>query len=158
MMRIGRIIALPALLIALAAGAAAQETGSGLSNILQTAQNDSHGKYLVTADGRPLYVFSADQPRSAGTEAESRCVETCAKEWPPLISDAGAVASPDINPDLISKAERQDGSSQVLFAGRPLYVHAADGDAAAPGGHGREAFGGVWQLVTPEGNPVQPNG
>ena len=157
-MRIGRIIALPALVIALAAGAAAQEAGSGLSNILQTAQNDNHGKYLVTADGRPLYVFSADQPRSAGTEAESRCVETCAKEWPPLISDAGAVASPDINPDLISKAERQDGSSQVLFAGRPLYVHAADRDAAAPGGHGKEAFGGIWQLVTPEGNPVQPNG
>jgi predicted lipoprotein with Yx(FWY)xxD motif len=157
-MRIGRTTALPALLIALAAGAAAQEVDTGLSNILQTAENDSHGKYLVTAGGQPLYVFSADQPRSAGSEAESRCVDACAKEWPPLVSDAGAVASPDINPDLISKAERQDGSSQVLFAGRPLYVHAADGDAQAPGGHGQQAFGGVWQLVMPDGTPIQPNG
>lgn len=157
-MRIGRSIALPALWIALAAGAAAQEAGSGLSNILQTAQNDTHGKYLVTADGRPLYVFSADQPRSAGSEAESRCVAACAQDWPPLISDAGAVASPDINPDLISKAERQDGASQVLFAGRPLYIHATDGDADAPAGHGMQAFGGVWQLVAPDGTPVRPDG
>jgi predicted lipoprotein with Yx(FWY)xxD motif len=154
-----RALISPALLGAfLAFPALGQDADTGLSNILQTAENHSHGKYLVTAEGRPLYVFSADQPRSAGSEAESRCVNDCVKEWPPLISDAGAVASPDINPDLISKAERQDGSSQVLFAGRPLYVNAADGDAQAPGGHGKEAFGGVWQLVTPDGTPIQPSG
>jgi predicted lipoprotein with Yx(FWY)xxD motif len=158
-MRIGRTLSLPVLLVSLlAAGASAQEAGTGLSNILQTTESDSHGKYLVTADGQPLYVFSADQPRSAGSEAESRCVDACAKEWPPLVSDAGAVASPDINPDLISKAERQDGSSQVLFAGRPLYIHAADREAQAPEGHGKQAFGGTWRLVTPDGTPAPPNG
>ena len=151
-------LGLPALVAGLAGVALAQDTASGLANILQTAENDSHGKYLVTADGRPLYVFSADQPRSAGSEAESRCVDACAQNWPPLISDAGAVASPDINPDLISKAERQDGASQVLFAGRPLYIHATDGDADAPAGHGMQAFGGVWQLVAPDGTPVRPDG
>jgi predicted lipoprotein with Yx(FWY)xxD motif len=159
MMRIGRTVSLAGLLVSLlAVGASAQDAASGLSNILQTAQNDRHGKYLVTADGRPLYVFSADRPRSAGSEAESRCMDACAKEWPPLVSDAGAVASPDINPELISKAERQDGSSQVLFAGRPIYIHAADGDAEAPRGHGKQAFGVTWQLVTPDGTPARPNG
>ena len=154
-----RALASTALLAVLvAAPTLAQDSDSGLSNILQTAENDTHGKYVVTAGGNPLYVFSADQPRSAGTEAESRCVESCAKEWPPLISDAGAVASPDINPDLISKAEREDGSSQVLFAGRPLYVHTGDGAAEAPDGHGRQAFGGMWQLVAPDGTPIQPRG
>jgi predicted lipoprotein with Yx(FWY)xxD motif len=158
-MRFRAHVAVALLLVPLSARpATAQDAASGLSNILQTAKNDNHGTYLVTADGRPLYVFSADQPRSAGSEAESRCVDACVQAWPPLISDAGAVASPDINPDLISKAERQDGASQVLFAGRPLYIHAADGDAQAPVGHGMQAFGGVWQLVTPDGTPVRPDG
>jgi predicted lipoprotein with Yx(FWY)xxD motif len=156
--RFWRALGALALLAALAGPAQAQETDTGLSNILQTAENDHLGTYLVTAGGHPIYVFSADQPRSAGAEAESRCEGDCLKDWPPLIAEAGAVASPNINPDLISKAERQDGSSQVLFAGRPVYVHAADANAEAPAGHGREAFGGVWQLVAPDGTPIPPKG
>ena len=153
-----RTLAVAALCGLLAFPALGQDTDTGLSNILQTAENDRHGTYMVTAGGHPLYVFSADQPRSAGSEAESRCVEDCAREWPPLVAEAGAVASPEINPDLISKAERQDGSSQVLFDGRPIYVHAADGAAEAPKGHGEQAFGGVWQLIAPDGKPIATGG
>jgi hypothetical protein len=65
-----------AILVALvAAPTLAQDTDSGLSNILQTAENDSHGKYLVTAGGNPLYVCRArrePRPRAAASRIARR--------------------------------------------------------------------------------------
>jgi hypothetical protein len=50
-----RRIAFTAIVIALLVGpAAAQDAGSALSTILQTAKSQSYGTYLITAEGRPL--------------------------------------------------------------------------------------------------------
>jgi predicted lipoprotein with Yx(FWY)xxD motif len=115
-----RMVAFPGLLVALLGGAAAaQDTSSALSTILQTAKSDLYGAYLVTAEGRPIYIFSADTPRSAGVDANTRCSDACTRQWPPLIASAGAVASPEIDVALISKTQREDGASQVLFGGIP---------------------------------------
>jgi predicted lipoprotein with Yx(FWY)xxD motif len=156
-----RGIAFIAILVALLVGpAAAQEAGSALSTILQTAKSGSYGAYLITAEGRPLYIFSADTPRSAGIDANSRCLDACAQQWPPLIAAAGgAVSSPEIEIALISKAKRQQGgASQVLFAGRPVYHFAGDQRGEPPTGHGESAYGGVWQLIAPDGSPIAPEG
>jgi hypothetical protein len=53
-------IAVTAILVALLVEpVGAQDTGSALSTILQTATSKSYGAYLITAEGRPLYIFSA---------------------------------------------------------------------------------------------------
>jgi len=156
-----RFHALPTLVLflSLAAPAAAQEdTGSGLSTIIQTAEHDRYGPYLVTAEGRPLYVFSADTPRSAEGEASSTCTDACTRQWPPLVSGAGAVASPEIDNTLIANAQREDGASQVLFDGHPLYTFAADRPGEAPTGHGRRDYGGVWRLLGPDGAVIAADG
>ena len=154
--RISTALAAPALLLGclLATASAQEDAGSGLSSILQTAEHPTYGSYLVTAEGRPLYVFSADTPRSAEGEADSRCSDACTRQWPPLVAGAGAVASPEIDNALIAKAQREDGASQVLFGGHPLYTFAADRPGEAPAGHGPNAYGGVWQLVAPTGGPI----
>jgi predicted lipoprotein with Yx(FWY)xxD motif len=156
-----RMVGFPGLLVALLVGpAAAQDAGSALSTILQTAKSESYGAYLITAEGRPLYIFSADTARSAGTDANSRCSDACTQQWPPLIAGAGgAVASPEIDIALISKTKRQQGgASQVLFAGRPVYHFAGDQRGEPPTGHGQSAYGGVWQLIAPDGSPIAPEG
>jgi predicted lipoprotein with Yx(FWY)xxD motif len=154
-----RMVAFPGLLVALLGGAAAaQDTSSALSTILQTAKSDLYGAYLVTAEGRPIYIFSADTPRSAGVDANSLCSDACTQEWPPLSADAGAVASPEIDIALISKTKRQDGGSQVLFGGHPVYLFAGDQPGEPPTGHGHSAYGGVWQLIHLDGSPIAPEG
>jgi predicted lipoprotein with Yx(FWY)xxD motif len=158
-MKLWHDLAIPALSVALfAVTAQAQVTDSGLSSILQTAEHPTYGPYLVTAEGRPLYVFSADTPRSAEGEANSKCSDACTRQWPPLVAGAGAVASPEIDNALIAKAQREDGTSQVLFGGHPLYTFAADHPGEAPTGHGQKAYGGQWRLMAPNGNPIAGDG
>ena len=147
-----------ALLIAAPAALRAQDSGSGLSTILQTAEAAPYGTYMVTAEGRPLYAFSADTPRAPGAEADSRCIDACARQWPPLGADTGAVASPEIDHALIAKTQRQDGASQLLFGGYPVYLFADDRPGEPPTGHGRKAYGGVWLLIGPEGKPIPLDG
>jgi predicted lipoprotein with Yx(FWY)xxD motif len=153
------MVGLPGLLVALLMGpAAAQDAGSALSTILETMKGDPYGTYLVTAEGRPLYMFSADTPRSGGRDAKSSCSDACVREWLPLIAGAGAVASPDIDIALIGKTKRQDGPSQVVFGGHPIYLFAGDQPEGPPMGHGHSAYGGVWQLMAPDGSPIPPSG
>ena len=160
MLKLQRTAAFTVVLVALffVEPVCAQDAGSALSTILQTAKSKSYGAYLITAEGRPLYYFSADTTRSAGIDANSRCFDACTQQWPPLIAGAGgAVSSPEIEIALISKAKRQQGgASQVLFAGRPIYHFAGDQPGEPPTGHGQSAYGGVWQLIAPDGSPIDP--
>jgi predicted lipoprotein with Yx(FWY)xxD motif len=93
-----------------------------------------------------------------GVDANSLCSDACTQEWPPLIASAGAVASPEIDIALISRTQRQDGASQVLFGGHPVYLFAGDQPEEPLTGHGHSAYGGIWQLIDPDGSPIPPEG
>jgi predicted lipoprotein with Yx(FWY)xxD motif len=67
---------------ALAAAAAVASTNKSSSISLQTTKV---GKVLVAANGRTLYLFTADKAK------ESACYRQCARYWPLLI---GASRSP----------------------------------------------------------------
>ena len=49
-------------------------------------ESSEHGSYLADADGRALYIYTADTQGHLGSQAVSNCYDTCADAWPPVYS------------------------------------------------------------------------
>jgi len=47
---------------------------------------------------------------------------------------------------------RSDGSTQVTYAGHPLYTYTADASPGDTNGNGINEFGAVWYAVQPNGS------
>ncbi|HEY3003938.1 MAG TPA: hypothetical protein VGJ44_16455 [Kribbellaceae bacterium] len=107
------------------------------------------GNVLVNGSGRSLY--SADQ-ESGGTV---RCASAaCVAIWVPLTVPAGQdPTGPDSVSGRLSTVTRPDGSRQVAFDGKPLYMFSIDHAAGEAKGNGAaDAFGGVaftWHVAAP---------
>ena len=111
---------------------------------VQTADSGL-GTILVDADGNTLYVFDADE------DGTSTCYGECEDNWPPLTADA-PTAGEGADESLLGTTERDDGSVQVTYDGRPLYFFAGD---AAPGDTNGQAVGDVWWVVDAEGAAIE---
>lgn len=122
---------------------------------LQVEQSDQYGAYLTDADGRALYLFTADQQGKGDAKATSNCSDACATAWPPLLTDGQPKAGDKVQSDLLGTIERQDGSTQVTYNGWPLYYFARDQGPGETAGQDVHGFGGEWYLVTPEGAKAQ---
>jgi transforming growth factor-beta-induced protein len=86
--------------------------------------------------GFTLYTFDNDLG-----SATSNCNDACADTWMPLlVTDANASGTPGL-----SSVERNDGSVQATFQGRPLYFFANDSAAGENSGDG---VNDVWSNVT----------
>lgn len=96
-------------------------------------QTVPRGLALADAGGRTLYRYDGTLPGGRST-----CEGACAKEWPPLLAPADAVA---FGPWSI--VPRRDGARQWALNGKPLHTYARDaglGDAAGDAG-------GIWNVV-----------
>lgn len=91
---------------------------------------------LVGANGMTLYTFDKD---TAGS-GKSVCNGPCATNWPPLM---GKQAPSGGNYSVI---QRDDGSSQIAYKGKPLYYWVKDGKAGDTTGDG---VMGVWHTARP---------
>jgi predicted lipoprotein with Yx(FWY)xxD motif len=104
------------------------------------------GQVLVDSEGHTLYAFSSD----AG--GKPTCEGACAKAWPPLLDETGEPQpSNGTSAARLGTVERPDGTTQVTYAGHPLYKFGGDkkpGDAA---GNGSSAFGGTWNALKGSG-------
>lgn len=120
--------------------AAAEDPDAAVT--ISTADSDL-GTILVDGDGMTLYVFDND---SGG---ESSCYDDCAETWPPVTGPASADAEAD--DALMGTTTRTDGTEQVTYGDRPLYLYAGDGDAGDVTGQG---VGEVWWVVSPDGAAV----
>jgi predicted lipoprotein with Yx(FWY)xxD motif len=123
-------------------------TGEATVNVSESTE---FGPILVDGNGFALYVLMNDTPDS-GTSA---CADDCAVEWPPLVSQGAPVAGEGVDATLLSTITRDDGTMQVTYNGRPLYLFVDD---AAPGdtnGQGVSDEFGQWFLVSPAGEPLQ---
>ncbi|MFD7918119.1 hypothetical protein ACFV3R_02640 [Streptomyces sp. NPDC059740] len=77
-------------------------------------------------------------------------------------SPAGSSASPSILPSagtgvqagLLGTTKRSDGTTQITYKDHPLYYFEGDKKAGDVKGQGREAFGGKWWVVDPNGDKV----
>jgi predicted lipoprotein with Yx(FWY)xxD motif len=100
------------------------------------------GTILVDDAGLTLYLFMND------TDGTSTCYDDCEANWPPLTVDGEPTAGEGADASLLGTTERDDGSTQVTYAGQPLYRFAGDQAAGDVNGQG---VGDVWFAVTPEG-------
>jgi predicted lipoprotein with Yx(FWY)xxD motif len=104
------------------------------------------GTILVDSQGRTLYLFTHD------SGSTSTCTGACATAWPPLTSSGAPTASSAANASLLGTTKRADGSTQVTYAGHPLYRFVKDVSPGQTNGQGVTAFGGSWFAVTAAGD------
>jgi len=110
--------------------------------IVTTATGDL-GEIVVDEAGFSLYVFMPDD------QGPSTCYDACASTWPPLVGTVTPGAGLDA--ELLGTVERDDGTVQVTYNDWPLYYYAPDD---SPGDTLGQGVGGVWWVVSPEGDPV----
>lgn len=113
---------------------------------IELADNDKVGNYLVDGDGKTLYLFMSD------SADKSACNGDCAGSWPPLTLDAGeTVEGGEGVTGTFTTITRDDGSTQVAYAGHPLYHFS--GDQAAGDTNGQGLFS-KWYMVGADGNAI----
>jgi predicted lipoprotein with Yx(FWY)xxD motif len=104
------------------------------------------GNILAGPNGRTLYMFTKD------AKDTSNCYDSCATNWPPLLTDLPPAAATGVKASLLGTTTRKDGKMQVTYAGMPLYYWAKD---KAPGDMTGQNVGEVWFVVQPDGKIIQ---
>jgi predicted lipoprotein with Yx(FWY)xxD motif len=104
------------------------------------------GPVIVDASkGMTLYMFKPDTPTS------SACNGACATTWPPLLASGKLHAPAGLQTSLLGTIQRADGSTQVTYAGHPLYFYARDTKAGDTVGQGVNT---TWWVLAPSGAPI----
>ena len=102
---------------------------------------------LYSAEGQAIYLFDLeDEPRP-------QCYGECARAWPPVLTDSGPVAGRGVRADLLGTTKRRGGTTQLTYAGHPLYFYAHEGPHEVLC-HDFVEFGGTWYVVQPSGEPA----
>jgi predicted lipoprotein with Yx(FWY)xxD motif len=120
-----------------ASGAATVSTGSA----------SGVGTVLVDSKGMTLYYFEKDKKGGK----PSACNGPCAEGWPPLTTSGAAQAMKGVKSSMLGTIKRSDGTTQVTYAGWPLYTYVGDTQPGEDNGTDSKAFGAAWY-------PLHPNG
>lgn len=107
------------------------------------------GQVLVDGAGRTVYLFVADSGTSSTCNSAA-----CVQYWPPVLTTGNPQAGSGLNASLLGTTNRQDGTTEVTYAGHPLYYFVSDKKAGDVGGQGVNAFGGPWYVVSPSGMQI----
>lgn len=103
------------------------------------------GSTIVDGKGMTLYMFTPD------TATSSTCYGGCAAAWPPLLATGPLHAAGGLQTAQLGTIGRTDGTSQVTYAGHPLYFFAKDTKAGDVLGQG---LGAKWWVLDGQGAPV----
>jgi predicted lipoprotein with Yx(FWY)xxD motif len=130
-----------------AAGTTSTSAGasSGAATI-DVAKNPQLGPILTDSKGNTVYVFAKD------TGTTSTCSGSCAGLWPPVTTSGTPKAGNGVVASKLGTTKRSDGSTQVTYAGHPLYTYTADASPGDTTGNGISTFGAVWNAVQPTGS------
>jgi predicted lipoprotein with Yx(FWY)xxD motif len=102
------------------------------------------GQVLVDSEGHTLYAFNGQD-----------CEGACAEAWPPLLDETGEPQpSNGTAAARLGTVQRADGSTQVAYAGHPLYRFGGDKQPGEANGDGQRAFGGTWTALKGNGTPA----
>jgi predicted lipoprotein with Yx(FWY)xxD motif len=132
-----------------AAPAPAPTAGGGGGGTAVDLTTSKLGKFLVDSKGRTLYLFVAD------TGTSSTCSGACAGAWPPLTTTQKPVAGSGVKASLLGTTKRGDGTTEVTYAGHPLYYYAGDTGAGQTTGQALSQFGAPWYVVAASGKAIK---
>jgi predicted lipoprotein with Yx(FWY)xxD motif len=122
-------------------------SGSASAAVVSVGSAANVGQVLVDSNGMTLYYFQKDKKGSG----KSACSGACASAWPPLTSAGAAKAMSGTQASMLGTIKRSDGSTQVTYAGWPLYTFVEDKKPGEDNGTDSKAFGASWY-------PLHPNG
>ncbi len=129
---------------------ATASTGSGESSggaaTISTASVGDLGKILIDGQGMTVYLFEKDK------NGKSACYGACAQAWPPVTTEGNPAASDGAMTGKLGTTKRTDGTTQVTYAGWPLYLYAADTAPGQANGNDVDGFGAEWYALTPGGS------
>ncbi len=100
------------------------------------AQVSAMNGVLVGPNGMTLYTFDRDVAGSG----QSMCTGNCAVNWPPLMAGMPPEGAG------YSLIQREDGTKQVAYKGKPLYYWSKDKMAGDKSGDG---MNNMWRVATP---------
>ena len=119
----------------------------GGKRVLGTPLFDGGGWHVF-----PVYSYSSD------SASKSACQGACAAAWPPLLTAGSPGVEGAAQSRAVGTLTRPDGTLQVTYHGKPLYLFANEGIAKDPNdgnyhatgtGNGIKAAGGTFDLVAP---------
>ncbi|MGV0791385.1 COG4315 family predicted lipoprotein [Mycolicibacterium sp. XJ1819] len=106
------------------------------------------GEIIIDSTGRTLYAFSQDSVN------EPTCYDACADTWLPVLAKGDPAGTIGIDVASVDAVPRRDGGDQVTYKGIPLYRYAGDHTDRDANGQGLDMFGGVWHVLTKDGQPL----
>src|ERR1700761_2855277 len=128
--------------------------------VLAARMNNDYGQFPDASF--PVYTLSRGSGRWWGgrsyrSRPDSACEGQCAVFWPPVLTSGRPETGPGVDQRAIGVIVRPDGSQQVTYHGRPLYLFNDDayiGGASPVGTQGIYGAG----AVTPSGvfNTIPP--
>jgi predicted lipoprotein with Yx(FWY)xxD motif len=124
-------------------------TPAATGTAISVATNANLGQILVDASGKTVYLFVAD------TGTSSTCYTSCATIWPPVLTTGAPQAGTGVQSSLLGTTARTDGTTEVTYAGHPVYYFIQDKAAGDAKGQGVNGFGGLWWVMGPSGAAIQ---
>lgn len=122
-------------------GSEPSSVSAGSQYTVRTADHPDLGTIVVDGEGFTLYTFKGDDLNS------SSCAGECAVTWPPLPAppDGPRVSIALISIAYVGTITREDGTSQVVYEGKPLYYYYNDKN---PGDVRGQGIDGQWSVVS----------
>jgi predicted lipoprotein with Yx(FWY)xxD motif len=111
---------------------------------LVTTADSQFGEILFDDTGQAIYLFDKEQTTSP------ECYDECADAWPPVLTDGAPMPAQGARADELGTTTRTDGTTQVTYAGHPLYYYDHEGKNQVRC-HDVRDYGGLWLAVTPSG-------
>jgi predicted lipoprotein with Yx(FWY)xxD motif len=128
---------------------ASSESGGGGVATIAVASVGDLGKVLVDSKDFTLYYFKKDKG------GKSACYGACAEGWPPLTTEGAAKGMSGVQASMLGTTKRKDGTTQVTYAGWPLYTYVVDKKPGEANGNDIDAFGGEWYALHANGEKAE---
>src|SRR5260370_3532745 len=107
------------------------------------------GQVLIDSNGLTVYLFLADKGTASSCNSAA-----CVQYWPPVLTTGAPQAGSGVTGSLLGTTVRTDGTTQVTYAGHPLYRFVNDKAAGDATRQAVNAFGAPSHVVSPSGMQI----